>query len=48
MSSSYTPQRGNPKYEPMLARLREIFNAHQRDGLVSLEYDTRVFYGQLG
>ena len=47
MSSSYTPQRGNPKYQPMLARLREIFDAHQRNGRVSLEYDTRVFYGQL-
>lgn len=47
MSSSYTPQRGNPKYEPMLARLREIFDAHQHNGRVPLEYDTRVFYGQL-
>jgi SAM-dependent methyltransferase len=47
MSSSYTPQPGHPKYAPMLARLRQLFDAHQVNGHVSLEYDTRVFYGQL-
>ncbi|HXY15039.1 MAG TPA: class I SAM-dependent methyltransferase [Terriglobales bacterium] len=47
LSSSYTPQAGNPAYEPMLAELRRIFDAHQAGGQVLLEYDTRVFYGQL-
>jgi SAM-dependent methyltransferase len=48
MSSSYTPQAKDPAYPPMLRRLQEIFDAHEVNGRVSLDYDTRVFYGQLG
>ena len=48
LSSSYTPQPGHANYERMLAELRRIFDVHQVDGQVALEYDTRVFYGQLG
>lgn len=47
LSSSYTPGRENSNYQPMLKELRRIFDEHQGDGRVSLEYDTRVFYGQL-
>jgi SAM-dependent methyltransferase len=47
LSSSYTPQLGHSGYEPMLEELRRIFEAHQIDRRVVLEYDTRVFYGQL-
>jgi hypothetical protein len=48
LSSSYAPEAGQPKHEEMLARLREIFDKHQRDGRVVFEYDTRVHYGQVG
>jgi hypothetical protein len=47
LSSSYTPQAGHPNYEPVLAELRAIFEAHQVDGLVPLEYDTKLYYGRL-
>jgi len=47
LSSSYTPQPGHPSYEPMLGELQRIFHTHQVNGRVSLDYDTRVFYGQL-
>jgi SAM-dependent methyltransferase len=47
LSSSYVPLAGHPNYEPMLARLRSIFDAHQRDGRVRVEYDAKVFYGRL-
>jgi SAM-dependent methyltransferase len=47
LSSSYTPQRGDSGYEPMLQALRAIFEAHQIERCVVLKYDTRVFYGQL-
>lgn len=47
LSSSYTPQQDNANYEPMLTELKRIFEAHQANGCVSLEYDTRVFYGRL-
>lgn len=47
LSSSYTPEPGRPGYEPMLAELREIFDAHQSAGRVRFDYDTIVYYGQL-
>jgi len=46
-SASYTPEPGHPQFEPMLAQLREIFEANQVDGAVSFDYDTRVYYGRL-
>ncbi len=48
LSSSYTPQSGESAYAPMLRELRRIFDAHQVHGRVAFEYDTRVYYGQLG
>lgn len=47
LSSSYTPQPGNSKYQPMLDQLQRIFNQHQSGGQVRFEYNTRVYYGQL-
>jgi SAM-dependent methyltransferase len=47
LSSSYTPEAGHPDYEPMLEELKRIFDAHQEDGKVRVEYDTRVYFGQL-
>jgi hypothetical protein len=40
-----TPQA--PTYAPMLARLRELFEAGARDGRVAIDYETRVFFGTL-
>jgi len=48
LSSSYVPQKDHPNYEAMLRELRRIFDAHQVNGKVSFDYDTRVHYGQLG
>ncbi len=47
LSSSYTPERTDPQYEPMLRELKRIFTAHQKDSVVKIEYDTRVYYGHL-
>ena len=44
LSASYVPGRGQPGYEPMLAALRRLFDEHERDGRVTLEYDTKVYY----
>jgi SAM-dependent methyltransferase len=46
-SASYTPEPGSPNFAPMFATLEEIFNAHKRDGIVTFEYETRVYYGHL-
>jgi SAM-dependent methyltransferase len=47
LSSSYVPLEGHPDYEPMLARLRQLFDAHQQDGRVVIEYDAKVYHGRL-
>lgn len=47
LSSSYTPEAGHPNHAPMLAALRELFDAHQEGGKVSFDYDTRLYYGHL-
>ena len=48
LSSSYAPEAGHPLHEPMLRRLREIFEQYQADGTVSLDYDTQVYCALLG
>lgn len=46
LSSSYAPAEGHPSHTPMLAELRRIFDAHQRDGEVSFFYDTEIVIGK--
>jgi SAM-dependent methyltransferase len=46
LSSSYAPAEGHPLHAPMLAELRRIFDAHQRDGKVSFLYDTEIVIGK--
>jgi SAM-dependent methyltransferase len=46
-SSSYTPEPGKPSFEPMLSKLREIFDANAENGRITFEYDTKVYYGHL-
>ncbi len=47
LSSSYAPPAGTPAHEPMLKDLERLFEAHQSQGRVSFDYDTRVFVGRL-
>lgn len=47
LSSSYAPGPGHPNHAPMLRELHRIFDLHQQGGQVSIEYATRMFYGQL-
>ena len=46
-SSSYAPQPGHPKHEPMMRELEAVFHRHERGGRVVVGYDTKVFYGRL-
>ena len=46
-SSSYTPAPGHTQFEPMIAELRRIFDAHQVEGKVRMEYRTRIYTGKL-
>ena len=47
LSISYVPAEGDPGSEQMLRNVEEIFDEHQRGGRVRIEYDTKVYYGQL-
>ena len=47
-SASYTPEPGHPNFEAMSAGLQRIFDEHNRNGTVTFEYDTRIYYGHLG
>jgi len=47
LSSSYTPQPTSSKFEPMMKEIELIFSRNERGGLVSFDYDTKVFYGQI-
>lgn len=45
LSSSYVPGPDHPDHGPMLEELGEVFQTHQSGGTVTVEYDTRVYYG---
>jgi ubiquinone/menaquinone biosynthesis C-methylase UbiE len=47
LSSSYTPEVGHPNHRAILEELRFLFDRHQADESVRIEYDTVVYYGQL-
>jgi len=46
-SASYVPKPDHANYAPMIERLRQLFDASQRDSRVTMDYVTRVFYGPL-
>jgi len=45
LSASYAPLPGNEKYEPMIARLHEIYERYQVEDRVRFDYDTHVYWG---
>ncbi len=47
LSSSYMPGAEHAQYGPMLDALRQLFDTHEQEGYVRLEYDTELYYGQL-
>jgi len=46
LSSSYAPRHG-PAADAMLAALLELFHQYAKDGLVSMEYRTKIYIGHL-
>ena len=47
LSSSYIPLVDNPIFPKMILELEDLFNKHQRNGIIRIEYDTEVYYGKL-
>lgn len=46
-SSSYAPQGGDPTFLPAIAELEKLFDAHQEQGRISMEYLTHIYIGRL-
>ncbi len=46
MSCSYAPAADDPRHEPMLTALRELFDRHEDEGKVCFEYDCRVWWAR--
>jgi SAM-dependent methyltransferase len=46
LSSSYVPAADDARRAPMLDELDALFEAHQRAGTVTIEYDTEVYWGR--
>lgn len=47
LSSSYAPAPGQPRHEPMLRTLAEIFDKYNDNGGVEFQYDTEIFAGRV-
>ncbi|GAA3965809.1 class I SAM-dependent methyltransferase [Mucilaginibacter dorajii] len=47
LSSSYMPTKEDAGYEPMIADLNILFDKYQQNGLITINYDTKVYVGRL-
>ncbi|MFX0059713.1 MAG: class I SAM-dependent methyltransferase [Candidatus Hodarchaeota archaeon] len=47
LSASYIPLEDDPIFPEMISKLKEIFFKFEKNGIIKLEYDTEVYYGQL-
>jgi SAM-dependent methyltransferase len=47
LSSSYAPNRDSPDCAPMLLELEALFARHALDGVVTMRYNTIVYYSRL-
>lgn len=46
-SSSYIPAKGQDGYQPTMADLRKLFDRYQQDNLITINYDTKVYTGEV-
>ncbi len=47
LSSSYMPAEEHKDFNFMMSVLKKIFNRFQENGKVTIEYDTKIYYGKL-
>jgi SAM-dependent methyltransferase len=48
LSSSYIPLPGEPNHDELMQELRRIFDLYHENGIITLFYDTELFYGEIG
>ena len=47
LSVSYIPLADNPIFPKMILELEDLFNKHQKNGIIRIEYNTELYYGKL-
>ncbi|HYN86702.1 MAG TPA: class I SAM-dependent methyltransferase [Pyrinomonadaceae bacterium] len=47
LSASYVPLAGQPGHDELFAGVRAAFDEHQSEGVITFEYDTQVYFGQI-
>lgn len=47
LSSSYMPAEGHKDFDFMMSVLKKIFTRFAEEGKVTIEYDTKIYYGKL-
>ena len=47
LSASYIPLVDNLIFPKMILELEDLFNKHQRNGIIRIEYDTEIYLGKL-
>lgn len=48
LSSSYAPLPGHENYEPLVKGLRDLFEKHAAEGVLTFPYETTVYLGRPG
>jgi ubiquinone/menaquinone biosynthesis C-methylase UbiE len=48
LSSSYTPLPNEPNHDALMQELLRIFDLYNENGMITLFYDTELFYGEIG
>ena len=46
-SSSYMPNQNEKIAKTIMVKLKEIYNHHQKDGTISIDYNTEIFIGKI-
>lgn len=47
LSSSYMPAKDETGYESMMTHLKNLFNKHQQNDMITINYDTKLYVGKL-
>ncbi len=47
ISASYMPTSDHPRYREMVDAAHRIFDSEQKENVVTLEYDTNIYYAQM-
>ena len=47
LSASYIPLEKDPQFDEMIDDLKYLFEKYQRNGIIRIDYDTKLYYGRI-